>query len=93
MQEIEDKENEEHRNEASSPTLDKDKIDTENNLKEDTELENNNIIQETIHEPITNTNYIGLGILSISAVFLITTIITLIFFKKYQLKSKVKTSK
>ena len=93
MQEIEDKENEEYRNEASSPTLDKDKIDIENSLKEDAEVENNTIIQETIHEPRTNTNYMGLGILSISAVFLITTIITLIFFKKYQLKSKVKTSK
>ena len=90
MQDVEDKENEEYRNEASSPTLDKDKV--QNSIKGDAEIENN-IIQEIIHEPVRNTNYVGLGILSISAIFLITTIITLIFLKKYQLKLKVKTSK
>ena len=93
QEEVEDKEDEEYRNEVSSPTLDKDKVDIENSLKGDVEVENNTIIQETIHETITNTNYIGIGMLSISTVFLIITIITLIFFKKYQLNSKVKTSK
>lgn len=88
-------ENENYRNEASSPTLDKDKVDTENNLKGDAEVENDTIIQETVVEAeiIEKENYLGIGILSISTIFLIVTIITLIFFKKYQLKSKVKTSK
>lgn len=92
-QDIENKEEEEYRNEASSPTINK--TETDSIIQEDTEKveTNNTIIQETIHEPRENINYMGIGILSISAIFLIVTIITLIFFKKHQLKSKVKTSK
>lgn len=41
----------------------------------------------------TNINYYGIGILGISSVFLITTIIFTIFFTKYQLKRKKKLSK
>ncbi len=56
----------------------------------------NEIIKEEItipQENETNINYYGIGILGISGVFLITTIIFTIFFTKYQLKGKKKLSK
>lgn len=93
-QDIENKEEENYRNEASSPTTNK--TETDSIIQEDTEkveINNNTVIQETIHEPSESINYLGVGILSVSVIFLIVTIITLIFFKKYQLKSKVKSSK
>lgn len=65
--------------------------------KENIRDETNNINQITKEETIIITsenkqeiNYYGIGILSISAIFLITTII---FFIKYQLKLKKKPSK
>ncbi len=56
----------------------------------------NEIIKEEItipQENETNINYYGIGILGISSVFLITTIIFTIFFTKYQLKRQRKLSK
>lgn len=47
------------------------------------------IVQETSH----NINYLKMGMLGLSAIFLIATIITLIFIKKVQPKAKKKTSK
>ena len=46
-----------------------------------------------IEEKTNDTNYSGIGILSISGVFLIITIIFSIFFIKHQLKLKSKSSK
>jgi len=48
------------------------------------------IIQEPEKEDI---NYVGLGIISISAIFFIITIFFTIIFTKYQLKRKIKSSK
>ena len=58
------------------------------------EEENNKQESIVINETENNTiNYYGIGFLSISAIFLIITIICATFFIKYQLKSKKKTSK
>lgn len=68
----------------------RDKIqDINNSIKEDIKQEI--IIQENIKE--SNVNYFGVGILSISGIFLVLTIIFTIFFTKYQLKGKKKASK
>ena len=59
-------------------------------------LEENTINQEILINNNTkenDTNYFGIGILGISAVFLIFTIIFLIFSLKYQLNRSKKTSK
>lgn len=50
-----------------------------------------NTIVEESHEH--NINYIGIGILSMSSIFLCITIIFTLLFIKYQLKSRKKTSK
>ena len=67
-------------------------------MKDETNI-NNEVINET-HEEIhvipnenEQINYGGIGILSISMIFLILTIFFTIIFKKYQLKRKNKTSK
>ena len=60
------------------------------------ELENVGINEEVGIPEQPNTeqiNYYGVGILTISSIFLILTITFLIFFVKHQLKSKKKTSK
>lgn len=51
--------------------------------------------ENTVVEQIQadNLNYIGIGILSFSAIFLCLTIIFTLLFTKYQLKSRKKTSK
>ena len=58
---------------------------TQNTIKQET------IITDNTNE--TNTNNFGIGILSVSAIFFIFTIIFMIIFTKYQLKLKKKTSK
>lgn len=50
-------------------------------------------IQVPVNEPIANINNYSIGILTISIIFLILTLIFLINFIKYQLKRKVKASK
>lgn len=73
----------------------------ENNISsntfENTLSSENEQIQENIGIPDVETNhsvnYLGYGLLSISAIFFIITIIFLIILKKYQLKLKRKTSK
>lgn len=86
-------ENENYRNEASTPIFDKTELDSD--IKGDTEkveVDKENVIQETVVESefIEKENYLGIGILSISAVFLIVIIITLIFFQKIPTKNKNK---
>lgn len=59
-------------------------------------IEQNEEKQETLIEVDTennNVNGLGIGLLSVSAIFLILTIILSIFLIKYQLKSSKKTSK
>lgn len=74
------------------------KSELQKSLKDETNI-NNEVINET-HEEIhvipnetEQINYGGIGILSISMIFLILTIFFTIIFKKYQLKRKNKTSK
>lgn len=50
-------------------------------------------IQVPVKEPVANINNYSIGILAVSSIFLILTIIFLINFIKYQLKRKVKASK
>ena len=94
---------------TENETLDQQETIKEDTSKSDTEefrdkyneelqnqiIEDNNK-QETIviNETENNiSNYFGIGFLSVSAIFLIITIICATFFIKYQLKSKKKTSK
>jgi len=76
--------------------------DISNSLKEETEdkdmQENtidNTIIIDKEEEKIEkdSTNYLGIGAFVLSSIFLMATIIILIFFTKYQLKLRKKTSK
>jgi hypothetical protein len=55
------------------------------------EAEQEVIIPDNIEEK--NINYLGVGFLSISSIFLILTIIFTIFLAKYQLKRRKKSSK
>ena len=57
----------------------------ENTLKPEIVIENNNIQYEI--------NYLGIGTIGLSILFLVTTIIFSIYIIKYQLKLKHKTSK
>lgn len=78
-----------------------DKSTMQDSLKEENNNINENIVQNTTKQETiitdtiieNNTNYFGIGILSVSAIFLVFTIIFMIIFTKYQLKLKKKTSK
>ena len=59
-------------------------------IKTDEEIKENTTTQEIIEN---NVNYLGYGIMSISAVFLTLTIIFAIILKKHQLNSRKKSSK
>lgn len=59
--------------------------------KSEQEIQQETIIQE--QPQVDGMNYYGIGILGISAIFLIFTITFTIFLTKYQLKKKKKTSK
>ena len=75
--------------------------ETKNTDLEDVYKEENNIKQEETKEEIqvpvdnqdNNINYYDIGIIAISGIFLLFTIIFLINFIKHQLKRKVKASK
>ena len=84
----------------NSVNSNKNEIETEN--KENEKLEDSEIIQEnedfsenTIVEEqiIDTTNYLSIGMFSVSAIFLILTIIFSIFLTKHQLNAKKKASK
>ena len=88
-QEIEDV----NKNEDIAGNPPKEEHKDKNEIVTDQETEKQeNIIIET---PITNdnTNYIGMGLMSISAIFFIITIIFSIIFTKHQLKRRKKLSK
>lgn len=60
------------------------------------DIEENEEQQEAIsveEVSATSTNYFGVGMISISSIFLILSILFFIFFKKYHPKAKKKTSK
>lgn len=80
----------------------KNEVETEN--KENENLEDSEIVQENentdsfentiIEQPIIDTtNYLSIGMFSISAIFLVLTIIFSIFLAKHQLNAKKKASK
>ena len=76
---------------------------TNETLKQHPATSDNTQLENKIDEPLQNTitediqennfNYIGIGIIGVSSIFLLMTIIFTIIFTKYQLKSKRKTSK
>ena len=78
---------------SSSENLKDETMEEETNdiIKEDDEKQENVLIED-VQKQETNS-YISYGILSVSFIFLIMTIIFTIFFKKYQLKLKKKSSK
>lgn len=73
------------------------KSETQENLINEIDNNKNEVIKEEIGVPeetnVEQINYVGLGILSISIIFFIVTLIFLKIFIKYQLKVKKKTSK
>lgn len=91
----------------NNTTEDKDNTRVENStsetLKGNPAGDNTTQIENKIDEPLQDTtteeiqqnnfNYIGVGIIGVSSIFLLTTIIFTIIFTKYQLKSKKKPSK
>ena len=96
--ETEDNTNSEVNPITNNTTYETTKSELQESLKDETNI-NNEVINEThdeIHVIPNETkqiNYGGIGILSISMIFLILTIFFTIIFKKYQLKRKNKTSK
>lgn len=63
----------------------------DNSIIEDTE--NKDFIENIIDTTIHTTNYVSIGIFSVSAIFLTLTIIFSIFLAKHQLNAKKKSSK
>lgn len=72
--------------ETESQDRSENNIIAEDSTKEETK-------EEIIIPESQEINYVGVGILSISGIFLIVTLIFTIFFIKYQLKAKKKLSK
>ena len=72
--------------ETESQDRSENNIIAEDSTKEETK-------EEIIIPKSQEINYVGVGILSISGIFLIVTLIFTIFFVKYQLKAKKKLSK
>lgn len=91
----------EMKQEANDILEDKENIsnDTESNksenIMEDTNTDNEIHQDIIVKEPITsnNVNYLGYGIMGVSSIFLILTIIFAIILKKHQLNSRKKSSK
>lgn len=71
----------------------KEQENSENHIKQEQEETNETVEQTIAQEQPQQTNTIELGLLSISGVFLILTIIFFIFFHKSQQKIKKKVSK
>ena len=88
------KEDENFNNITGEDTANKenDRIDTNEVIQdnENTDSFENIIIEDT---NVNTTNYLSIGIFSISAIFLAITITFSIFLAKYQLKVKKKSSK
>lgn len=72
-------------------TMNKTEKDENDEIKIDEESKENTTTQEIITE--NNVNYLGYGVMSVSAVFLTLTIIFTIILKKHQLNSREKSSK
>ncbi len=80
------KQAEKTKTETESQDRSENNIIAEDSTKEETK-------EEIIIPKSQEINYVGVGILSISGIFLIVTLIFTIFFVKYQLKAKKKLSK
>ena len=76
---------------AGNPPKEEHKDKNEIVTDQETEKQENIIVETPIMND--NTNYIGIGLMSISAIFLIITIIFSIIFTKHQLKRRKKLSK
>ena len=90
---INDNFKEENINNSLKDEQEMNKIEKEENdvIKTDEEIKENTTTQESIVE--NNVNYLGYGIMSISAIFLTLAIIFAIILKKHQLKLRKKSSK
>ena len=86
--------NTEHRGESVTQESQKEEENKSSNVLDKNEIyeeEKQEIIDQETEE--VNINYIGTGMLSVSAMFLMVTIFFTIIFTKYQLKRKNKSSK
>lgn len=92
---IESNEEEKIENNRLEDTNETQKSETTEDVINSTNDESDKIYENTIVEESHehNINYIGIGILSMSSIFLCITIIFTLLFIKYQLKSRKKTSK
>ena len=92
---IESNEEEKIENNRLDDTNETQKSETTEDVINSTNDESDKIYENTIVEESHehNINYIGIGILSMSSIFLCITIIFTLLFIKYQLKSRKKTSK
>ena len=83
---------EENRNDDVAGTPSKEELKDKNEIVADQETEK---LENIVVEPNvrSNVNYIGIGLISVSSIFLILTIIFSIIFAKYQLKIRKKLSK
>lgn len=98
---LENKTNEESEQQSNQATVEEsarynstnmqDRIEEKNIANNDEQTKEE--IQVPVEEPITNINYSGVGIIAVSGIFLLITIILLINFIKYQLKRREKASK
>ena len=91
---IDKSENKVEENIENNKRLENKDINIEKSKEETSEKIEETTVVDKLQEPQeVDTNYFGIGILSISIIFVIMVIINLIFIRKYQLKFKRRSSK
>lgn len=79
-----------NKNEIEAENKENEKLEDSEIIQENEDFSENTIVEEQI---IDTTNYLSIGMFSVSAIFLILTIIFSIFLTKHQLNAKKKASK
>ena len=79
-----------NKNEIEAENKENEKLEDSEIIQENEDFSENTIVEEQIMD---TTNYLSIGMFSVSAIFLILTIIFSIFLTKHQLNAKKKASK
>lgn len=79
-----------NKNEIEAENKENEKLEDSEIIQENEDFSENTIVEEQIMD---TTNYLSIGMFSISAIFLVLTIIFSIFLAKHQLNAKKKASK
>ncbi len=79
-----------NKNEIEAENKENEKLEDSEIIQENEDFYENTIVEEQIMD---TTNYLSIGMFSVSAIFLILTIIFSIFLTKHQLNAKKKASK